>query len=141
MYVDYGYYQAEYGGKMPEEAFQVAEHRAEAYIRYLTHLNGDIFSVSNDTVRDAVCAAADVYYTANQECEERKAEGKAGLIRSESNDGYSVSYVVEQTDGQTEEDRIRRKAYDAVYIYLLTTGWLRRKVGCGYADQCGHHDL
>lgn len=43
MYVDYEYYRAEYGGKMPEEAFPAAKRKAEAYIRYLTHLNGDIF--------------------------------------------------------------------------------------------------
>ena len=64
MYVDYEYYRAEYGGKMPEEAFPAAKRKAEAYIRYLTHLNGDIFSIPNDMVKDAVCAAADVYYVA-----------------------------------------------------------------------------
>ncbi|MDU3369498.1 MAG: hypothetical protein E7F12_16600 [Clostridioides difficile] len=141
MYVDYGYYWVDYGGKMPEEAFPAAEHKAEAYIRYLTHLNGDIFSLPNDMVKDAVCAAADVYYAAEQEQEQRKAEGKAGLVRSENNDGYSVSYVVEQTDGQTAEEAVRRKAYDAVYMYLLPTGWLRRKVGCGHAHECRHNSL
>ena len=50
MYVDYEYYRAEYGGKMPEEAFPAAKRKAEAYIRYLTHLNGDIFSIPNDMV-------------------------------------------------------------------------------------------
>ncbi|MFR6347564.1 MAG: hypothetical protein ACLUN9_12505 [Enterocloster aldenensis] len=140
MYVDYGYYWVDYGGKMPEEAFPAAERKAEAYIRYLTHLNGDIFSLPNDMVKDAVCAAADVYYVAEQEREQR-AEGKAGLVQSENNDGYSVSYAVEQTDGQTVEEVVRRKAYNAVYMYLLPTGWLRRKVGCGHAHECGHNNL
>nr|WP_304058351.1 hypothetical protein [Enterocloster clostridioformis] len=140
MYVDYGYYWVDYGGKMPEEAFQVTERKAEAYIRYLTRLNGDIFSLPNDMVKDAVCAAADVYYAAEQEREQR-AEGKAGLVQSENNDGYSVSYVVEQTDGQTAEEVVRRKAYNAVYMYLLPTGWLRRKVGCGHAHECRHNNL
>lgn len=140
MYVDYGYYWVDYGGKMPEEAFPVTERKAEAYIRYLTHLNGDIFSLPNDMVKDAVCAAADVYYAAEQELEQR-AEGKAGLVQSENNDGYSVSYAVEQTDGQTAEEVVRRKAYNAVYMYLLPTGWLRRKVGCGHAHECRHNNL
>ena len=134
MYVDYGYYWVDYGGKMPEEAFPAAERKAEAYIRYLTRLNGDIFSLPNDMVKDAVCAAAE------QEREQR-AEGKAGLVQSENNDGYSVSYVVEQTDGQTAEEVVRRKAYNAVYMYLLPTGWLRRKVGCGHAHECRHNNL
>lgn len=140
MYVDYGYYWVDYGGKMPEEAFPAAERKAEAYIRYLTHLNGDIFSLPNDMVKDAVCAAADVYYVAEQEREQR-AEGKAGLVQSENNDGYSVSYAVEQTDGQTVEEVVRRKAYNAVYMYLLPTGWLRRKVGCGHAHECRRNSL
>ena len=140
MYVDYGCYWVDYGGKMPEEAFPAAERKAEAYIRYLTHLNGDIFSLPNDMVKDAVCAAADVYYAAEQERKQR-AEGKAGLVQSENNDGYSVSYAVEQTDGQTAEEVVRRKAYNAVYMYLLPTGWLRRKVGCGHAHECRHNNL
>ena len=91
-------------------------------------------------VKDAVCAAADVYYAAEQEREQR-AEGKAGLVQSENNDGYSVSYAVEQTDGQTAEEVVRRKAYNAVSMYLLPTGWLRRKVGCGHAHECRHNNL
>ena len=141
MYVDYKYYQIEHGGKMPEDAFPASERRAEAYIRYLTHLNGDIFAIPNDMVKDAVCAAADVYYMAEQEQEQRKAEGKTGPVRSENNDGYSVSYIVEQTDGQTAEEAVRQKAYDAVYMYLLPTGWLRRKVGCGHVHECRHNSL
>ena len=125
---------------MPEEAFPAAKRKAEAYIRYLTHLNGDIFSLPNDMVKDAVCAAAEVYYAAEQEREQR-AEGKAGLVQSENNDGYSVSYVVEQTDGQTAEEVVRRKAYNTVYMYLLPTGWLRRKMGCGHAHECRHNNL
>lgn len=76
MYVDYKYYQIEHGGKMPEDVFPASERRAEAYIRYLTHLNGDIFAIPNDMVKDAVCAAADVYYMTEQEQEQRKAGRK-----------------------------------------------------------------
>ena len=83
----------------------------------------------------------DVYYVAEQEQEQRKADGKAGPVRSENNDGYSVSYVVEQTDGQTAEEAVRRKAYDAVYMYLLPTGWLNRKVRCHNDHKCGYYGL
>ena len=133
MYVDYEYYRAEYGGKMPEEAFPAAKRKAEAYIRYLTHLNGDIFSIPNDMVKDAVCAAAEVYYKYN-------AQQQSGtpLVKSENNDGYSVTYVTEQTDGKTAEEMVKKKVYDAVYPYLLPTGWLSRKVGvrCDHKCRC-----
>ena len=132
MYVTYGYYADEYGGKFIEEKrFSVMERRAKAYIRQLTYVRGDIFALENDTVKDAVCAAAEVYY---QYETNRKT---AGTIKSENTDGYSVTYVTEQTDGKTAEELLKKKAYDAVYPYLLTTGWLSRKVGIYYDHECG----
>ena len=107
------------------------ERRAKAYIRQLTYVRGDIFALENDTVKDAVCAAAEVYY---QYETNRKT---AGTIKSENTDGYSVTYVTEQTDGKTAEELLKKKAYDAVYPYLLTTGWLSRKVGIYYDHECG----
>lgn len=141
MYVDFPYYQKEYGGTMPEEAFPPAVRRAEAYISYLTSLNGDIFSVQSDAVKQAVCAAADIYYTDMQEKVRRAAEGREGAVKSENNDGYSVSYVTEQMDGQTAEELLKKKVYEAVYIYLVPTGWLSRRVRRGHDNKCGHHHL
>ena len=58
MQITYGYYAVEYGGKIiPEQGFQKAERQAEAYIRHLTYVKGDIFAVENDIVKDAVSAA------------------------------------------------------------------------------------
>ena len=99
MQITYGYYAVEYGGKIiPEQGFQKAERQAEAYIRHLTYVKGDIFAVENDIVKDAVCAAAEVYYKYN-------AQQQSGtpLVKSENNDGYSVTYVTEQTDGKTAD--------------------------------------
>ena len=111
MQITYGYYADEYGGKtIPEQDFRKAERQAEAYIRHLTYVKGDIFAVENDMVKDAVCAAAEVYYKYN-------AQQQSGtpLVKSENNDGYSVTYVTEQTDGKTAEEMVKKKAYDAVY--------------------------
>lgn len=136
MYVTYRYYADEYGGKLIEEKrFSVMERRAKAYIRQLTYVRGDIFALENDTVKDAVCAAAEVYY---QYETNRKT---AGTIKSENTDGYSVTYVTEQTDGKTAEEVLKKKAYDAVYPYLLTTGWLSRKVGTYHDHKCRCNDL
>ena len=66
MQITYGYYVDEYGGRtIPEQDFRKAERQAEAYIRHLTYVKGDIFAVENDVVKDAVCAAAEVYYKYN----------------------------------------------------------------------------
>ena len=57
MYVDYAYYAQEYAGeKIPEEKFNGYERRAEAYIRKLTYVRGNIFAVESNSVKDAVCA-------------------------------------------------------------------------------------
>lgn len=141
MYADYGYYVNEYGGKMPEDAYRTAERRSEAYIRYLTRLNGDILAAENDMVKDAVCAVADVCYSDMSAKEAQAAEGRTGPVKSENNDGYSVSFVTEQTDGQTAEEVLRKKSYDAAYVYLLASGWLSRKVRRGNDHECGHHGL
>ena len=63
MYADYSYYADHYGGDIPEREYPSAERRAEAYIRKLTYVSGDIFAVENTAVKDAVCAVADVYYS------------------------------------------------------------------------------
>ena len=122
---------------MPEVDFTVSERKAEAYVRYLTYANGDIFEVESEAVKRAICAVAEVYYA---ESSNRKKSGGA-VVKSENNDGYSVTYVTEQVDGQTAEQLVKKKAYEAMYPYLLPTGWLNRKARCCHARQCGHHDL
>ena len=73
MYVDFEYYRDTYGGTdLTESTFPAASRKAEAYIRYLTYLNGDIFAdtAHMDAIKAAVCAAAEARYAAEQEMEE-----------------------------------------------------------------------
>lgn len=131
MYVDFAYYKTVCNGDMSEAEFESYEKQAEAYIRYLTYINGDIFATESDPVKMAVCTAADVI----RNCDKETASGQ-GKIKSESNDGYSVSYAAEMTDGETAAMLARRRVYQAVRVYLLPTGWLSRRVpgnsaGCG----------
>lgn len=136
MYVDYAYYAQEYAGeKIPEEKFNRYERRAEAYIRKLTYVRGDIFAVESNSVKDAVCAVADVY------CAYDLKLGESGALKSENNDGYSVTYVTEQTDGQTVEELIQKKAYATASMYLIPTGWFSRKVGCCCDHECRYNHL
>lgn len=134
MYVDFEYYFNVFNGSvLTERTFPKAEQEAEAYIRYLTCLNGDIFAdtVQADAIKGAVCAAADIWYTASREQE------PGGNLKSESKDGLSVSFVVARRDGETTGDYVRRCMYQAVQIRLLPTGWLSRKAGCRYDPKCG----
>lgn len=136
MYVSYDFYKETLGGIITAEDFQRAETQAEAHIRALTYINGDIFAVESDTVKVAVCAAAEVIYQHEQ-------RGNAPALKSESNDGYAVSYVTEAQDGQTAEEVLRKKIYEAIRLYLLPTGWLSRKVkmgggGCDVCCDCDH---
>ena len=139
MHVTYSYYTSTYGGtRIPsKEDFQCAVRDAEAYICYLTHLNGDIFAdkAQAEAIKGAVCAAADAYYTAVRE----SAEG--GNVKSESKDGLSMSFVVARKDGETADDYIKRCMYQALRIRLLPTGWLSRKAGCGHGHKRGCCDF
>ena len=135
MYVNYDFYKNTLGGAtIPEDKFQAVEAEAEAHISYLTYINGDSFAVENDRVKLAVCSAADVIYNYKTS----DTAGVAAGVKSENNDGYSVTYVTEAQDGQTAEAALRRKVYEAIRVYLLPTGWLSRKVkmGGGCCDGC-----
>lgn len=123
MYVSYAFYEETFGGSLPAKDFPRLEMQAEAYIRALTYINGNIFAEKSDTVKMAVCAATEVIF-------EHERDGKRAK-RSESNDGFSVTYVAEATDGQTAEETLRKKVYETVRLYLLPTGWLNRRVKLG----------
>ena len=132
MFVDFQYYRDQYGGTLPERPFQKAEREAEAYIRYLTFANGDIFAdtAHADTIKAAVCAAAEASASAAQEMEE------GGNLKSESKDGLSVSFVVSRKDGETAGEYARRCMYKVIRECLLPTGWMSRKVRCGHDHKC-----
>ena len=130
MYVSYEYYIAAFGGvKMEMEEFYAAERAAEAYIRYMTFPNGDVFGTADCAVKNAVCAAAEAYHDVML-----GTSSGNGPIKSESNDGYSVTYASQGKDGEAAETLAHRKMYEAARIYLLLTGWLNRRIGgccCG----------
>lgn len=137
MYVSYDFYKKTFGDAIPEADFSKVEAKAEAVIGYLTYINGDIFAKEDNRVKLAVCAAAEVVYNSKQS---NGASGSAG-VKSESNDGYSVTYVTEAQDGQTAEAALRKKIAEAVRLYLLPTGWLSRKVGCCHVCAGYDHSL
>ena len=130
MYVSYDFYKQTFGGTIPEDDFSHVEATAEAGIGYRTSLTGDIVARVANRVKLAVCAAAEVVHYHNNQA---SANGnQAAGVKSETNDGYSVTYITEGQDGQTAEELLRKKILEAARVYLLPTGWLSRslKVGC-----------
>ncbi len=121
--VEYSYYRDSFGGTIvPQEDFPRYAKRSEAYIQYLTA--GKSSGVDTDAVKEAVCAVCEVYAA---DAEQVRADGGREKA-SENNDGYSVSYVTEGLAGQTHEEVLSRKAYQAAYPYLAFTGLLYQ--GC-----------
>lgn len=131
MYLSYDEYRQDFGGGLSEAEYNKAAAEAEAVVTYYTYLRGDIFADERprtvSALKQALAKSVDI--VAAQSAAE--ASGQSD-IKSESNDGYSVSRVVERKDGETSEDIRRRKIYSVMRTYLLPTGWLSRKVNmCG----------
>ena len=131
MYLSYEEYR-EAGGGLPEPEFRAREPDAEAYVSYLTYVNGDIFSDTSDRTRNALRLALAKAVDIVASDAAAASSGTAG-IKSESNDGYSISRVSEMRDGETVDELTRRKVLAAIRVYLLPTGWLRRSLRGGCA--------
>lgn len=116
-YVDYEYYQNEYGGICikTEKDFKRAEKFAEAFVNQVTF--GRILKLSELTasIKDAICSVADSVSL--------QWSKKENSVKSESNDGYSVSYV-----DATSDTALRKEMHETVNTYLANTGLLYRGV-------------
>lgn len=128
MYISYDEYLTLFSGRLSREEFEAAEPKAEAHLRYLTYINGDIFAKPSQVVKVALCAIADIVAQDDKNASARQ-PGTTG-IKSESNDGYSVTYLTDAKDGQTADQALRRRIYESARLYLLPTGWLRMRPGC-----------
>lgn len=131
-YADYVFYRDTYNGAMEEKDFNQAALQATQFLRYYTMKKADTYT--GDELKFAVCEAADVVNTLRASSGNKNAKGK---LKSENTDGYSVSYVVEGKDGETEEELSSRKLAQVARKWLLTTGLLSRKAGCACACKYG----
>lgn len=136
-YADYAFYAEIYGGdEIPEEKYEIAALNASQYIKYITLGRSERYS--GNELKYATCAAAEAYAKAYDLTSGNNA---AGQIKIENTDGYSVSYVTQTKDGESQEELFKRKAYSVIQYWLQGTNLLNRKVGCGHADQFGLHHL
>lgn len=102
MYADYNYYENSFAGTLiPAEDFPSIANKAERYINYVTmHRIVDV----TDSVKNAVCAAAEAVY----EVQQHYANIPKG-IKSENTDGYSVTFA------EFDIDKFRQQENDAMY--------------------------
>lgn len=119
MYADYDFYISQYGGKVISESdFATASLQATQYLKYITLGRSENYSW--DELKYAVCAVAEAY---------NAVFGVAGNAKkSETTDGYSVSYVQQSQDGESKESLFKRKAYESAKLWLANTGLLQRSV-------------
>lgn len=123
-YADYAFFIEEYGGLMDEESFKKAIIGASQYIRYITLNRSD--KSDAEEIKYAACAVADVYYSTI--IVEQSGDGKASGKKSETIDGYSVTYITDRTDGETVEDVFKKKAYEMVKQWLGPLGLLYKGI-------------
>lgn len=124
-YADYQFYKEKGSGKLEEDEFNRYVLDASFFLRQITLAKSD--KTTRDELKYAVCGIVDMY----KEEREKYAEG---VVKSENNDGYSVSFQTELKDGEVLEDLLDRKALRIARQYLLMTGLLSVKVGrrCDY---------
>lgn len=116
IYADYRFYKDEFHGKLiPAEDFDRAAISATQYINNVTF--GRIGSNVTEAVKNACCAAAEVYYSGS--VSPRAASG----VTSEKVGNYSVSYAAAENSG-TQQKRLK----SAVKLWLGSTGLLYRGV-------------
>lgn len=116
-YVDYEYYRGDFGGAaIPEEMFPRCVRLAEKYVDHYT-FKRILDPERIEGLKDCVCEMAEVVYTL---CFK-----EAGVVKkSENIDGYAVSYVTEQIDGEVAESVLHRKMYAIVKLWLGNTEFL-----------------
>lgn len=122
-YVNYSYYTEKYGGTLTKKEFGRYVLKACAHVRRITfgraELNSDM-----DEVKMAACAVCDLLC---EDADRRKQYGGRN-VASENIDGYAVSYAQEQMAGDTAEEVINRKVYQAAEVFLEPTGLLSMEV-------------
>lgn len=119
MYADYNYYKNSFAGTMiSAKDFPSLASKAERYINYLTmHRIVDV----TDSVKNAVCAAAEAVY----EVQEQYANIPKG-IKSENTDGYSVAFT--EFDIEKFKKQESTAMYNAIVKELSGTGLLYQGV-------------
>ena len=114
-YAIHEYYKNTFGGSLiPEPLFGRCINLSSRYIDRFTFAR----IVNPDEVpglSDCACEMAEIIYRT-------KFYDSGREKKSETTDGYSVTYVTESVDGQASEEVLCRKLYEVCKLYLSSTG-------------------
>lgn len=133
-YADYEYYSGIYGGSaIAEGDWLYWANRACAKVDFLTFgrtarlesavLPEDTFAA----VQNAVCAVAEIYFRYDTKRAAREVATQHGAMKSESNDGYSVTYAgAEADDDSSLAASADAEAVEMIGEYLAHTGLMFR---------------
>lgn len=123
IYADYRYYRDEFHGKLiPEADFDRAAMSAAQYIDNVTF--GRIGSDVTDAVKNACCAAAEIYY----KCDMSEAALEAAGKSAEKTGDYSVTYAKSDFSYSSRDKQLS----SAVRLWLGSTGLMFRGLTDGY---------
>lgn len=126
-YVDFSYYQNTYHGNLvSEEEFGSAELEAESYVNAITFGRIQRLDEIPDCVKKAICSATEemhLYLTRRN-----------APVKSESNDGYSVTYADAIGESECIQSMKRKVSMHLANTGLMYKGWSKK-----YDKQCGHY--
>lgn len=135
-YADYTYYTDTFGGTLISEAdFNRSVMTAGLYIDQFTH--GNITNDNKDNIKGLQDCACDMAESVYKMLYSSATASGGGEKKSETIDGYSVSYVTAQKDGEDIRATLSRNLYAIATLYLSGSGLLFAGVNdcCDY--QCG----
>lgn len=135
-YTDYRYYADIFGGTLiPEVDFDRSVATAGLYIDRFTF--GRIADENRDAIKGLQDCACDMAESVYKMLYSSTAAPGSGEKKSETIDGYSVSYVTAQKDGEDIRAALSRNLYAIATLYLSGSGLLFAGVNdcCDY--QCG----
>lgn len=146
-YVDYEYYKDTYHGtRISQEDFPQFEVGAEAFVNLVTFGRIRRLDEVPDCVKLAICAAAESVheYMASRRGMESSSSSSSSTggntpVKSESNDGYSVTYIT-YADA-VSDSACQNSMLLKVRMYLGGTGLMYRGWSKKYDCQCGHDNI
>lgn len=132
MYADYAFYTEIYQGKVvPEDEWRRISARASAFLDDITYGRLHHGWTVTEAVKMACCAVAEAIHT-QKAAQAQGAKAAAAGIKSENNDGYSVSFGT-QADMQAA---MQAQMSEAAGVYLPPCSPIRY-AGIYHTDLCG----
>lgn len=101
------------------ESFERIERVAVVYLNRFTFGRISELVYVPDSIKICLCEMCETIHEMTNDSREKK---------SESTDGYSVTYVTERADGQSADSLLKKKLYQIADLYVADMGLLSYEV-------------